>query len=232
VTGANVREESSAESAKLTALPKGTEVAAVIECELDTGGSRPFGAFEWVVVKLEDGRKGYIASRLLSTPGSVPSSDGIDTEDDGFIWVWVVYSIFVVPFIARAKKRGKARWAIFSLILVVPGLILPFLPAAGASTTSDARPAPQKPAERTRAAVPTPTPTATPTPRPPEPPPEPEPEFGTRTYAFQCEGCGARNSVSIRTKTATADRAGVTRGETTDVDSATSCEYCGTSHLL
>jgi hypothetical protein len=68
----------------------------------------------------------------------------------------------------------------------------------------------------------------------PEAEPEIEPalEFGTRTYAFQCEGCGAKDSVSIKTKTATAGPAGVTRGETIDVDSATSCQYCGTSHHL
>ena len=61
---------------------------------------------------------------------------------------------------------------------------------------------------------------------------EPAVEFGTRTYAFQCEGCGAKDSVSIRTKTATAGRAGVNRRETIDLDRTTSCQYCGTSHHL
>jgi hypothetical protein len=134
----------------------------------------------------------------------------------------MIYSLFVVPFIARAKKRSVLGWTISSLFLLgIPGFILLFLSAVKPTTTvkgdlreahtSDAPPAPK----------------ATSTPRPLEPHLEPAPKFGTRTCVFQCKSCGANNSTSLRTKT---EAAGRNRGETIDLDRVTSCEYCGTSH--
>jgi hypothetical protein len=48
----------------------------------------------------------------------------------------MIYSLFVVPFIARAKKRSVLGWTISSLFLLgIPGFILLFLSAVKPTTT-------------------------------------------------------------------------------------------------
>lgn len=116
--GANVRAAPSVDSEKIAALSHNSAVTARIAARSVDNGSHSFGTSDWTEVQLPDGRRGYVASRLLRS-----------TEADDIAMWWFATAGVVGFLIAARKNRNALFWAFFSAISFgVVTLLLLLLP--------------------------------------------------------------------------------------------------------